>query len=242
MRRARAARACAHAAQGHARAPASQRPPPPRTCAGFHAAALAERLAELAADEEAQRAALAAPYAQLLLGYSSFRRPQRDRCACVRAAGRRRARAGGGQRAASARNQGVREHAATTRPAHARARACSRLFEAVYGVLEAICRDAFARAGRGADAEAELGALLRGPFNAAAARRAAPRSVDTLTLEQILALKTEGGNRVRGGRPALLARGYRLARAGRAAALPAAAQRGANAAAPVPSPRRCAAS
>ena len=37
----------------------------------------------------------------------------------------------------------------------------------------------------------------RGPFNSAAARYAPPRSVDTLGVEQIYAIKHEGGNRVR---------------------------------------------
>lgn len=47
--------------------------------AGYSASLLAERLKELEEEEAAHRLSLSQPYAELILQYSSFKKPQRDR-------------------------------------------------------------------------------------------------------------------------------------------------------------------
>ncbi|KAI8473796.1 MAG: hypothetical protein J3K34DRAFT_518721 [Monoraphidium minutum] len=122
--------------------------------AGYSPQAIAARARDLEGEEAAARAALSQPYAELILGHSSFKRPQRDR----------------------------------------------RFFEGVYAALESLLHEALGRLGREAAIATELGGLLRGPFNAAAWRHRPQRSVDTLSVEQIWALKHEGGNRALRGK------------------------------------------
>ncbi|GBF94644.1 hypothetical protein Rsub_07380 [Raphidocelis subcapitata] len=73
-------------------------------------------------------------------------------------------------------------------------------FEAVFSALEGGLLEALGRLGHDAEVSTELGALFRGPFNAAARRHRPPRSVDTLGVEQIWALKHEGGDRALRGK------------------------------------------
>jgi hypothetical protein len=69
-------------------------PPPPRPPA-YSQGLITARLAELEAEEAGHRAALSRPYAEVVLRYSSYRKPQRDRCATGRAGRHRRVGLGG---------------------------------------------------------------------------------------------------------------------------------------------------
>ncbi|KAF5843301.1 hypothetical protein DUNSADRAFT_103 [Dunaliella salina] len=70
-------------------------------------------------------------------------------------------------------------------------------FETLYGMLIAVLEDSFQRLNKKADIEREIGAIFRTKhFNLYKRRNMPPRSVDTLAVKELYALKHETANRV----------------------------------------------
>mmetsp|Transcript_14064 Transcript_14064/g.38013 ORF Transcript_14064/g.38013 Transcript_14064/m.38013 type:complete len:406 (+) Transcript_14064:117-1334(+) len=70
-------------------------------------------------------------------------------------------------------------------------------FETLYGMLIAVLDDSFQRLNKKADIEREIGAIFRTKhFNLYKRRNMPPRSVDTLAVKELYALKHETANRV----------------------------------------------